>query len=622
VKRMKAARLTVKEMQDAGYGLREMKALGYKPKEMQEAGYKLNRLLEFYSAEEFENGGLSAFGLEAVEVREGSWNAAANAIVQELKRSGVRRGQVVSIDAHNNGPDEPAMFSAHFSKWRADGGELDIEFWGENGGEPWSKYYGDVAEKLNREPADVISITSSCNAGGRGVTYVFLYKPAKAGAPQRNVVWVDARRDTWEAAAAAILEAIRQKGAERGQVLSIDMHVNHPGEQPRFSAFIDLGAPGLGPLDLTYLGQVDETYGWATFYQVSHYLAAGVGCARDVVSMTFSISQTNSSAAFVFVEQSTVKRMKAARLTAKEVQDAGYGLKEMVALGYTPQDMQEAGCGISGPELLAKSAFTMKELTAMGFSRLGLEALEVREETWNKAADAIIQRLQNAGIQRGQVVSIDAHNNGPDDKAIFSAHYSKLRKGEGALDIVYSRERATQPWANFYRNAADKLSSGSADVISITSSCSSYKGECVTYVFQYAPTEAKAMARRNVVWVEAESGSWEEAAEAIMQGIREKGAERGQILGIDAHSLAGKRAYFSAFLDLGAPSLGPLDLLCASQVDQQYGWARFYDMAHLQASDLGPELDDVISITGTISGLTGSYTSSAFVFMGRAHASE
>jgi len=256
----------------------------------------------------------------------------------------------------------------------------------------------------------------------------------------------------------------------------------------------------------------------------------------------------------------------------------------------------------------------------MGFSRLGLGALEARAETWSEAADAIVQRLQNAGIQRGQVVSIDAHNNGPDDKAIFSAHYSKLRKGEGALDIVYSRERATQPWAKFYSNAADKLSGGSADVISVTSSCSTYRGECVTYVFQYAPTEAKAMARRDVVWVEAESGSWEEAAEAVMQGIREKGAERGQVLSIDAHSLAGKRACFSAFLDLGAPGLGPLDLLCASQVDRGYGWGRFYDVAHLQASDLGSEPDDVISITGTISGLTGSYTSSAFVFVGRARA--
>jgi len=47
-----------------------------------------------------------------LECRAGSWNGAANGIIQQLRDAGVRHGQVISIDAHNNGPKGDAIFSA------------------------------------------------------------------------------------------------------------------------------------------------------------------------------------------------------------------------------------------------------------------------------------------------------------------------------------------------------------------------------------------------------------------------------------------------------------------------------------------------------------------------------
>jgi len=60
------------------------------------------------------------------ESRGGSWNGAADAIISQLVRLGVKRGQVVSIDAHNNSADGEAIFSAHYCKDLPDSGPLEI----------------------------------------------------------------------------------------------------------------------------------------------------------------------------------------------------------------------------------------------------------------------------------------------------------------------------------------------------------------------------------------------------------------------------------------------------------------------------------------------------------------
>ena len=63
-----------------------------------------------------------------------------------------------------------------------------------------------------------------------------------------------------------------------------------------------------------------------------------------------------------------------------------------------------------------------------------LESVECRNYDWQECASAIIEKLKAEGVQRGQVLSIDAHSNGPSNEAIFSAHYSKALPGLGPLD--------------------------------------------------------------------------------------------------------------------------------------------------------------------------------------------
>eukprot|EP00413_Alexandrium_margalefii_P010729 CAMPEP_0204526778 /NCGR_PEP_ID=MMETSP0661-20131031/8621_1 /ASSEMBLY_ACC=CAM_ASM_000606 /TAXON_ID=109239 /ORGANISM="Alexandrium margalefi, Strain AMGDE01CS-322" /LENGTH=594 /DNA_ID=CAMNT_0051532639 /DNA_START=55 /DNA_END=1839 /DNA_ORIENTATION=+ len=499
--------------------------------------------------------GNSSFEFEYTEVRAGSWNAAADEIILKLKQANVRRGQIVSIDAHNNGPDELAIFSAHFSRQYPDHGELDIEYLAQNTDEAWAAMYERVAKEQRNHSSDSdISITSSCNAGGRGVTYVFRYKAVRpcgekvaSVAVDRRIVWVEERGGSWHAAAEGIVRKIKATGAQKGQVIGIDAHLNVPTGEPVFSAFVDLAAPSLGQLDLGFCAQLDRGYGWAVFYTIANAQAAFMSReAGDVISITSSINPAGRSETFTFADMA------------------------------------------GRPNL-----------------EIELEYVEVRANSWDRAADGIIEKLRGAGVKRGQIVSIDAHSNGPSDDAIFSAHFSRRRADGGELAIEYSaknKKGVTNPpdWEKLYERAAAGMNEETSDVISITSCCSSgHHG--FTYVFKYALASDEAP-KRNVVWLRAEGDTWDEAAQDILNQIRLREAQKGQILGIDAHVTdASLRPTLSAFLDLDAPGLGPVDLTYAKQLDRTYGWASYYEIAHFQAATMG-SADDIISITGSING--------------------
>mmetsp|Transcript_80050 Transcript_80050/g.138945 ORF Transcript_80050/g.138945 Transcript_80050/m.138945 type:complete len:680 (+) Transcript_80050:187-2226(+) len=164
---------------------------------------------------------------EWLEARAGSWNGAADAIIQKLTEAGVKRGQIASIDAHNSDPDSDAIFSAHFSKSLPDEGDLQITYDVQNTAEyGWDKFYDTAIEQASAVPTgDIIGMTSSCNTGGAGVTYLFKYAPASDGA-SRPLTWKESRSDgsDWKDAAKDILNQIKDSGAQRGQVLCIDAH--------------------------------------------------------------------------------------------------------------------------------------------------------------------------------------------------------------------------------------------------------------------------------------------------------------------------------------------------------------------------------------------------------------
>jgi hypothetical protein len=150
---------------------------------------------------------------EWVEARANSWNGAADSIIDKLCTAGVKRGQIITIDAHNNGPDGAAIFSAHYSRSYPDKGDLQLQYDCQNTSEyGWHEFYERANSHAKSFADDIIGITSSCNCEGRGVTYVFRYAPPSTEVP-RELEWVEARADSWDGAADEIIKKIQAKGA-------------------------------------------------------------------------------------------------------------------------------------------------------------------------------------------------------------------------------------------------------------------------------------------------------------------------------------------------------------------------------------------------------------------------
>jgi hypothetical protein len=230
---------------------------------------------------------------EWLEVRAGTWNAAADAIIARLKEHGVERGQIVSIDAHNNGPDEQAIFSAHFSKSWQSKGALDIVYTAQNTADyGWLTFYNNAASGV--DTTDLIGITASCNTGGRGVQYSFSYAPAAANNVVSNLEWVESRSGSWNGGASSIISKLKSAGVQRGQIVSIDAHNNGPNGDAIFSAFYDKRLPGFGELNINYHAQ-NTNYGWRTFYNT----ASGQATA-NVFGITSSVNENGSAVTYVF----------------------------------------------------------------------------------------------------------------------------------------------------------------------------------------------------------------------------------------------------------------------------------------------------------------------------------
>jgi len=232
-----------------------------------------------------------------VEARDWSWNGAANALISSLKSAGVKRGQIISIDAHNNGNDEEAIFSAFYSLAYPSLGDLDITYDVQNTGDyGWARFYDNAISSAQEYLADTISITFSNNEKGRGVGYVFRYSPAASYSPRHALSWRESRAGSWNGAADDIIAKIKETGAQRGQVISIDAHNNDPDSDAIFSAVIDLNAPGYGPLDIGYVQQNTAEYGWGAFYNN----AASAANDKHVISITSSINEQGRGVTYVF----------------------------------------------------------------------------------------------------------------------------------------------------------------------------------------------------------------------------------------------------------------------------------------------------------------------------------
>jgi len=232
-----------------------------------------------------------------VEVRASTWAGGADLLIEKLKTVGVKRGQIISIDAHDNKPTGQAIFSAYYSTALMSQGNLDITYEEQNADYAWATFYNRACAVAEKDITDLISITSSINSGGYSVTFVFRYAPPTSGAKSGRITWVESRSQTWNGAAYDIIEQIKATGAQRGQVIGIDAHNNGCGDNDDaiFSAYIDHTATSYGNLDIEFWHLNNQHYGWRTFY---NYALAKAG--PDTISISSSCNMRGGGVTYVF----------------------------------------------------------------------------------------------------------------------------------------------------------------------------------------------------------------------------------------------------------------------------------------------------------------------------------
>jgi len=459
--------------------------------------------------------------------------------------------------------------------------------------------------------------------------------------------WVEARADSWNAAADAIIQKLKDKGVARGQIRAIDAHNNGPKGDAIFSAHYSFDLPSVGPLDVRYSAQNSSKYGWATFYNNANAAQREHTNVEDIISITGSCNSGNKAVTYVFYYPPTAHAPKplqwvearagswnaAANTIINKLKEMGVARGQIVSIDAHNNDPDDDAIfsahyclDLPSNGTLMDIQFHVQNSKDYGWATFynnasnaakvqdivditcscncdgnavayvfyyfpPLKFVEARADSWEEAAKAIIQKLKDNHVARGQVVSIDAHNNGPDGSAIFSAFYNDL-PGVGPLDIRYDAQNSGEyGWHTFYDNAnnAQMKHANAEDIISITGSCNS-GDSAVTYVFYTSPT---AHAPKPLQWVEARAGSWNTAAHAIIQKLKDKGVARGQIVSIDAHNNSPDgSAIFSAHYSLDLPGDGALDIQYNVQNTSEYSWDTFYTNASGAARS-----EDIISIT-------------------------
>jgi len=231
---------------------------------------------------------------EWVEARAGEWDKGADLLIAKVREAGVKRGQIISIDAHSSSENGEAIFTAYYSKALMSKGDLNIKYKSDNADYDWPKFYDRACAAAGSDTTDVISITSSINSGGDAVTYVFSYDAPASTPESREITWVESRSGSWNGAAIDIIAKIKATGAKRGQVLGIDAHNNGCSHEAMFSAYLDLTAPGYGDLDIKFVS-VGGSASWESYYNQA--LAA---VNTDTITYTASCNSGGEVAGYVF----------------------------------------------------------------------------------------------------------------------------------------------------------------------------------------------------------------------------------------------------------------------------------------------------------------------------------
>mmetsp|Transcript_5716 Transcript_5716/g.17680 ORF Transcript_5716/g.17680 Transcript_5716/m.17680 type:complete len:1069 (+) Transcript_5716:62-3268(+) len=231
--------------------------------------------------------------------------------------------------------------------------------------------------------------------------------------------------------------------------------------------------------------------------------------------------------------------------------------------------------------------------------------VESQADSWKKAAQEIILKLEQEGVRHGQVLGIDAHTGDLGEEAIFSAHYSPQLPDGGPLSMRYHPDEAREfSWGKFYERA--NMHVQHKQVVAMTASCSR-DGGGVLYCFYYD----KPRALHTVEVVESCAGSWTDASNEIIQRLYEADVQAGQVLWIDAHSNPPDGpAVFAAHFSRSMPGAGPLIIRCEAY-HSRHNWSELYASIARQIEELELCREDILGITCSLDA-QGSYVGFLF----------
>lgn len=274
------------------------------------------------------------------------------------------------------------------------------------------------------------TVTKTNNANSKSCTTVkfqnHLDHPRYAEHKMR-VEYTEVRCSSWNGAADLLISSLKDKGIKPAQVISIDAHNNGRRYDAIFTAFFDRNT-AIYENDCSSIGykHQNEYYPWERFYTKSQEQAVTVDL-NDILGITGSCNANNRSVFYVFHQ-------------------------------------------IPSKALTFSSVFHV----------------EYRAPTWNEAAVGIIGMLGAHRIERGQILSIDAHNNGEGEEAIFSAHWSPSVNSIGAFSSInYKKFSGKYSWDRLYYECSLEANNlRRCDLISITGSINE-RDSSVMFVFYY-----------------------------------------------------------------------------------------------------------------------------------------
>eukprot|EP00931_Biecheleriopsis_adriatica_P070683 TRINITY_DN44471_c0_g1_i1.p1 TRINITY_DN44471_c0_g1~~TRINITY_DN44471_c0_g1_i1.p1 ORF type:complete len:553 (-),score=60.28 TRINITY_DN44471_c0_g1_i1:110-1708(-) len=241
--------------------------------------------------------------LEYLEARSShSWNEAADRLVQAVTAKGLRRGQSVWVDAHNNGPHGEAIFMACWSPdSQTDTGmqtsPLSLAYHAINIRDDWPVLYDQACLFCcSLHLGQLVSVTCSCNEGGKKVCYVWY--DAGSGwdaAPTLQPQWTAVSAGSWLPAGQAISQRLAEVAPAR-KILSIDAHNCGPTGDALFVAFYD--AQQTAPTGRFFFTHQNASYAWDQFYRRALTDATYFG--KNTISITSSCNENNRAVTFAW----------------------------------------------------------------------------------------------------------------------------------------------------------------------------------------------------------------------------------------------------------------------------------------------------------------------------------